>query len=129
MKKHVSAIIRLIHIIYIFLSITNCWCLSFLSTVLSDDDTGPQNQDDVQDPPAGMRTPQPLRLLDLPFRLEYVLLSSFGLSPFQTLFHSVRLESLDLPPLPDRSDFDVHGALEDDKVKTKLCYVLCQGVR
>ena len=29
---------------------------------------------------------QPLRLLDLPFRLEYVLLRSFGLSPFQTLF-------------------------------------------
>ena len=35
-------------------------------------------------------------------------------------FHSVRFESLDLPPLPaDRSNFDVHGALEDDKVKTK----------
>ncbi len=33
-------------------------------------------------------------------------------------FHSVRFESLDLPPLPaDRSNFDVHGALEDDKVK------------
>ena len=36
------------------------------------------------------------------------------------------LESLDLPPLPaDRSNFDVHGALEDDKVKTKECYALC----
>ncbi len=33
-------------------------------------------------------------------------------------FHSVRFESLDLPILPDdRSQFDVHGALEDDKVK------------
>ena len=33
-------------------------------------------------------------------------------------FHSVRFESLDPPPLPaDRSNFDVHGALEDDKVK------------
>ncbi len=33
-------------------------------------------------------------------------------------FHSVRFESLDLPLLPDdRSPFDVHGALEDDKVK------------
>ena len=32
-------------------------------------------------------------------------------------FHSYRFESLDLPPLPaDRSDFDVHGALEDDQV-------------
>ena len=41
-------------------------------------------------------------------------------------FHSVRFESLDLPPLPaDRSDFDVHGALEDDKVETKYCPILC----
>ena len=40
-------------------------------------------------------------------------------------FHSVRFESLNLPPLPaDRSNFDVHGALEDDKVKTKECYAL-----
>ena len=38
-------------------------------------------------------------------------------------FHSVRFESLDLPPLPaDRSNFDVHGALEDDKVK------ICKGL-
>ena len=33
-------------------------------------------------------------------------------------YHSHRFESLDLPPLPaDRSDFDVHGALLDDKVQ------------
>ena len=33
----------------------------------------------------------------------------------------MRFESLDLPLLPaDRSDFDVHGALEDDKVKTEI---------
>ncbi len=33
-------------------------------------------------------------------------------------FHSGRFESLDLPILPDdRSQFDVHSALEDDKVK------------
>ncbi len=33
-------------------------------------------------------------------------------------FHSVRFESLDRPILPDdRSQFDVHGALEDGKVK------------
>jgi hypothetical protein len=33
-------------------------------------------------------------------------------------FHSVRFESLNLPILPDeRSQFDVHGALEGDKVK------------
>ena len=32
-------------------------------------------------------------------------------------FHSYRFESLDLLPLPaDRSNFDVHGALEDDQV-------------
>ena len=31
----------------------------FLSTVLSNEDTGPPNQDDEQDPPAGMRTPTP----------------------------------------------------------------------
>ena len=32
-------------------------------------------------------------------------------------FHSHRFESLNLPVLPaDRSDFDVHGALMDDKV-------------
>jgi hypothetical protein len=42
-------------------------------------------------------------------------------------YHAVRFESLDLPLLPvDWSDFDVHGALEDDKVKTEkqssVCY-------
>jgi hypothetical protein len=30
--------------------------------------------------------PKPLRPLDLPFQLEYVLLRSFGLSPFQISF-------------------------------------------
>ena len=33
-------------------------------------------------------------------------------------YHSGRFETLDLPIIPDdRSQFDVHGALEDDKVK------------
>jgi hypothetical protein len=33
-------------------------------------------------------------------------------------FHSARFESMDLHLLPDhRSQFDVHGALKDDKVK------------
>ena len=37
-------------------------------------------------------------------------------------FHSGRFESLDLPLLPDdRSQFDVHGALKDDKVKQFEC--------
>jgi hypothetical protein len=32
-------------------------------------------------------------------------------------FHDFRFKSLDLPPLPaDRSDFDVHGVLEDAQV-------------
>ena len=35
-------------------------------------------------------------------------------------FHAHWFESLDLPHLPaDRSDFDVHGALLDDKVQNK----------
>ncbi len=33
-------------------------------------------------------------------------------------YHSCRFETVDLPTIPDdRSQFDVHGALEDDKVK------------
>ncbi len=33
-------------------------------------------------------------------------------------FHAFRFESLDLPPLPaDRSDFDVHGALDDEQIR------------
>ncbi len=44
-----------------------------------------------------------------------VLLDNFSRSMFE--FHAFRFESLDLPPLPaDRSNFDVHGALEDEKV-------------
>ena len=40
-------------------------------------------------------------------------------------FHSGRFESLDLPILPDdRSQFDVHGALVDDKVKQLEYHVL-----
>ena len=32
-------------------------------------------------------------------------------------FHDFRFSGLDLPPLPaDRSDFDVHGAINNDKV-------------
>jgi len=46
-------------------------------------------------------------------------LASLEITPwFLFEFHSHRFESLDLPPLPaDRSDFDVHGALLDDKVQ------------
>jgi hypothetical protein len=37
-------------------------------------------------------------------------------------FHSGRFESLDLPLLPDdRSHFDVHCTLKDDKVKQFEC--------
>ena len=36
-------------------------------------------------------------------------------------FHAVRFESLDLPLIPaDQSDFDVHAALDDDKVKMSI---------
>jgi hypothetical protein len=39
-------------------------------------------------------------------------------------FHAFRFESLDLPLLPaDRSNFDVHGALEDDQVKTHSLFL------
>ena len=39
-------------------------------------------------------------------------------------FHAYRFESLDLPLLPaDRSDFDVHGALLDDKVQKYLIMI------
>jgi hypothetical protein len=41
----------------------------------------------------------------------------FQFARFLFEFHAHRFESLDLPFLPaDRSDFDVHGALLDDKV-------------
>ena len=52
-------------------------------------------------------------------------------------YHSHRFESLDLPQLPaDRSDFDVHGALLDDKVQNqchtlhfnKSCPLLCLNI-
>ena len=37
-------------------------------------------------------------------------------------FYSCRFESLDQPILPDdRSQFDVHGALEDDKINQFEC--------
>ncbi len=50
-------------------------------------------------------------------------------------FHAFRFESLDLPPLPaDQSDFDVHGALNDEQVRAQrllqyllailFCYIL-----
>ena len=43
-------------------------------------------------------------------------------------FHAHRFESLDLPFLPaDRSDFDVHGALLDDKVHEYV--MLCTQIR
>ena len=47
-------------------------------------------------------------------------------------FHAHRFESLDLPFLPaDRSDFDVHGALLDDKVHeyVMLCALICHSLK
>ena len=55
------------------------------------------------------------KLGDYPIRS--VLSAKFARFLFE--YHSHRFESLDLPELPaDRSDFDVHGALLDDKVQT-----------
>ena len=53
-------------------------------------------------------------------------MSTVKFARFLFEFHYVRFERLDLPLLPaDSSDFDVHCALEDDKVKTeKHCSVL-----
>jgi hypothetical protein len=40
-------------------------------------------------------------------------------------FHACRFETIDLPHLPaDRSDFDVHGALLDDKVHYMMSHIL-----
>ncbi len=55
-------------------------------------------------------------------RTIYILDNVFcaaGFGGFDALdYRSDRFECLDLPLLPDdRSDFDVHSALEDDKVK------------
>jgi hypothetical protein len=48
----------------------------------------------------------------------------FNVARFLFEYHSHRFESLYLPQLPaDRSDFDVHGALLDDKVQKK-CHTL-----
>ena len=50
------------------------------------------------------------------YAILFVLPDKFAKFLFE--FHSVRFESLDLPILPDdQSQFDVHGALEDDTVK------------
>ena len=41
-------------------------------------------------------------------------------SRFLYEFHAFRFESLDLPYLPaDRSDFDVHGALDNEQVRVQ----------
>ena len=58
------------------------------------------------------------------YPILFVLPDKFARFLFE--YHAVRFESLDLPPLPaDRIDFDVHGALEDDKVETNYCPILC----
>ena len=41
-------------------------------------------------------------------------------------FHDFRFSGLDLPPLPaDRSDFDVHGAIDDNQVWIVLYLFAC----
>ncbi len=50
------------------------------------------------------------------YPILFVLPDNFARFLFE--FHGFRFESFDLPLLPaDQSNFDVHGALEDDKVQ------------
>jgi len=78
-----------------------------------DETSNQHNPVDNEDMPHGTRTPP-----TPPSR------SPPPTSPLSSSVHAVAhlrpvcLETLDLPVLPDdRSQFDVHGALEDDKVK------------
>jgi hypothetical protein len=96
-------------------------------TVLLDNDDDPLSHDPagLHDLPSGLRTP-PTPPVDpsqsppaspLPRRLRAV-------AQFLFEFNAFRFESLDLPLLPaDRSDFDVHRALEDDKLKTQKLFL------
>ncbi len=97
-----------------------------LATVVPDDDgqRGPDEEDrKIHQGNAGKLGNYPI-LLVLPDKFARFLFE----------YHSHRFESLHLPQLPaDRSDFDVHGALLDDKVQTnfqtlrfaKSCLLLC----
>ena len=63
-----------------------------------------------------------------PYPILSVLPDKFARFLFE--FHSGRFESLDLPILPDdRSQFDVHCALEDDKVKQLEYTCLIEYIR
>jgi len=90
--------------------------VSSFSAFMSDDQDETSNQHDPvdnEDMPHGTRTPP-----TPPSR------SPPPTSPLSSRVHAVAhlrpvcLETLDLPVLPDdRSQFDVHGTLEDDKIK------------
>ncbi len=87
-----------------------------LATVVPDDDgqRGPDEEDrKIHEGNAGKLS-------------NYLILSILpdNFARFLFEYHSHRFESLHLPQLPaDRSDFDVHGALLDDKVQTN-CHTL-----
>ena len=103
----IISLIALIHINFLTKDVSS------FSAFMSDDQDETSNQHnpvDNEDMPHGTRTP--------PSR------SPPPTSPLSSRVHAVAhlrpvcLETLDLPVLPDdRSQFDVHGALEDDKVK------------
>ena len=110
-------IISLIILVHIILFTKD---VSSFSAVISDEEDGTSNQHnpvDNEDMPHGTRTPP-----TPPSR------SPPPTSPLSSRVHAVAhhravcLETLDLPVLPDdRSQFDVHSALEDDKVTQFEC--------
>jgi hypothetical protein len=87
-----------------------------LATVVDDDD-GQRGHDEVHRPPRSQTPPTPPVHAGSSRSPPPSARPKFARFLFE--YHSHRFESLDLPQLPaDRSDFDVHGALLDDKVQT-----------
>ena len=101
------------------------WKTFFLLTVVPDDDLVEESFEEpcvvlamnLQDH-AHLQHPKFLlhtHLLHL--RLHWVNVLWHSSFPFLYEFHDFRYSGLDLPPLPaDRSDFDVHGAIDNDQV-------------
>ena len=92
-----------------------------LATVVDDDD-GQRGHDEEHRPPRSQTPPTPPVHAGSSRSPPPSARPKFAWFLFE--YHSHRFESLDLPQLPaDRSDFDVHGALLDDKVQNK-CHTL-----
>jgi hypothetical protein len=91
--------------------------------VVPDDDHVPSSQESYEEPRddlSGTRTPPTPALSPSHGKFDNypifsVLPDKFARFPYE--FHDFRFTSLDLPPLPaDRSNFDVHGAINTDQV-------------